>query len=102
MNWELMLSISALLISSLAAFYVRRSATEANRANNIGRLNALLALRVHYLELMQRQVDLVKVLGHLPSGLKAINDTYAELDTRLREVSREIDKQHAYIIGLYT
>src|SRR5690606_24544330 len=99
MNWELSLSAMALLAASLAALYARWSAREAKRSNDIGRLNALLALRTHYLALMRHQEHLAKVLSNSPAGLQAVHETYADLDTKLREVSREIDKQHAGIVG---
>lgn len=99
MNWELSLAALALLSSSLAALYARWSAKEAKKSNDIGRLNALLALRTHYLALMQHQSELAKILNNSPAGLKAVQNAYADLDTKLREVSREIDKQHAGIVG---
>ncbi len=102
MNWELLLAALALLASGLAALYARWSAAEARKANDIGRLNALLSLRTHYLALMQHQVDLAKFLQNSPGGLQAAQSAYADLDTKLREVNREIDKQHAGIIGLHT
>ena len=99
MNWELSLAALALLASSLAALYARWSAKEAKKSNDIGRLNALLALRTHYLELMQHQSELAKILNNSPAGFQAVQNDYADLDTKLREVSREIDKQHAGIVG---
>ena len=99
MNWELLLAGLALLASAFAALYARSSASEARKANDIGRLNALLALRSHYLSLLQNQAKLAEGLRHLPSGMQAVQDTYADLDTKLREVGREIDKQHASIIS---
>ncbi len=102
MNWELFLAAIGILESGMDALYARWSAAEAKRANNIGRLNALLALRTHYLALMQHQADLAKVLSGSPAGLQAVQNTAADLDTKLREVSREIDKHHAGIVGLHT
>lgn len=99
MSWELLLAVAAPVASVLAAWYARWSAAEAKKANDIGRLNALLALRTHYLALMQHQADLAKVLSSTPSGLQAVHGTYAALDTKLREVSREIDKCHAGFVG---
>lgn len=99
MDWQLSLAVLALLASGLAVLYARRSAKEAKKSNDIGRLNALLTLRTHYLALMQHQFELSKILSHSPSGLKAVRNTYADLDTKLREVNREIDKQHADIVG---
>ena len=71
MNWKLSLSAMALLAASLAALYARWSAREAKRSNDIGRLNALLALRTHYLALMRHQEHLAKVLSNSPAGLQA-------------------------------
>ena len=102
MNLELLLAALALLASGLAALYARWSAGEARKANDIGRLNALLALRTHYLALLRHQEDLAKILQSSPGGLQAVQNTYADLDTKLREVNREIDKQHAGIVGLHT
>lgn len=102
MNWELSLAALAALAASLAAMYARWSVREAKRSNDIGRLNALLALRTHYLALMQHQAELVKILSNSPAGLQAVHNSYADLDTKLREVSREIDKQHADIVGQNT
>ena len=48
-DWGLLLATLALLVSGLATFCARWSAAEAKKANDIGRLNALLALRTHYL-----------------------------------------------------
>lgn len=98
MNWDLSLAALALLASGLAALYARWSAREAKRANDIGRLNALLSLRAHYLALMQHQEKLTQVLSNSPNGLQAVRNTYADLDSKLREVNHEIEKQHADII----
>jgi hypothetical protein len=57
----------ALLASGLAALYVRWTVGEAKRANEIGRLNSLIALRSHYLELLRHQEKLSDVLKNLPS-----------------------------------
>ena len=102
MSWGLVLAALALLASGLAALYARWSAAEARKANDIGRLNALLALRTHYLALMQHQADMAEVLRHSPGGLQAAQGAYADLDTKLREVSGEIDKQHSSIVGSHT
>lgn len=99
MDWQLSLAVLALLASGLAVLYARRSAKEAKKSNDIGRLSALLALRIHYLALMQQQSELAKILNNSPGGLQAVHNAYADLDTKLREVCREIDKQHAGIVG---
>ena len=71
MTVEIPLAVLALLVSALAALYARWSAREAKKANDIGRLNALLALRTHYLALMDHQVKLAETMRGLPSGLEA-------------------------------
>jgi hypothetical protein len=96
---EMLLAVLALLVSGLAALYARWSAREARKANDIGRLNALLALRGHYLALMERQERLAKTLGSVPSGLRAAEKAYADLDGKLREVSVEIDTHHVNVVG---
>jgi hypothetical protein len=100
MYGEMMLAVLALLVSAVAALYARWTAQEAKKSNDMGRLNALLALRGHYLALLDHQTNLADTLRNLPSGLKAAHDTYADLDTKLREVSREIDTYHARLVGV--
>lgn len=81
MTWELLLATLALLVSALAALYARWSFAEAKKANDIGHLNALIALRTYYLSMIQHQADLVKTLDNLPSVLQSIQHAHAELDT---------------------
>ncbi len=100
MDWELFLAAVALLASGLAALYARWSANEAKAANDIGRLNALLALRSHYLALAEHEAKLVHTLGGSPSGLQAARSAFAELDSRLREVGRELDRYHAKLLDV--
>jgi len=95
MTLETAIALFALLVSLVAAVYARR-------ANDQSRLNALLALRTHYLALMDHQGKLAEFLSNLPSGLKAAQDSYADLDTKLREVSREIDTYHVSLVGSRT
>ena len=100
MSWESVLALLALLVAIAAALYARRAATEAKNANVLGRLNALLALRLHYLAQMENQGKLMQALDNVQSGRKAAEETCAGLDTKLREVSREIDACHARVIAL--
>lgn len=101
MNWELILAALALLAAGLAALYARWSVAEAKKANNIGRLNALLALRIHYLSLLEHQAKMANTLKDSPSGLQAVQSACADLDAKLRNVSAEIDKEHTNIVGSY-
>ena len=98
MTLDIPLAVLALLVSGLAALYARWSAREARRANDIGRLNALLAMRSHYLALMEHQARLADMLKELPSGLEAARKAYADLDDKLRDVNREIDTYHASLV----
>lgn len=97
--WNLSLTALALLASCLAAMFAGWSAREAKKSNDIGRLNALLALRTHYLALMQHQSEFAKIMNNQSAGLEAAMKAYADLDKKLGEVNREIDKQHAGIVG---
>lgn len=102
MTGEMLLALLALLISGLAALYARWSAREAKRANDIGRLNALLAMRSHYLALMDHQFKLAETLKGLPSGAIAAQQAYTELDGKLREVNCEIETYHTNLVGMRT
>lgn len=92
------ITLLAILISILAALYARSSAAEAKKANNIGRLNALVALRTHYLALSQYQVELAKILSVIPSGAQAAFESFENLDGKLRQVNAEIDRYHAVLV----
>lgn len=91
-------SIISALIALAAAWFSLRSASEARRANDIGRLNAMISLRSHYLELMKHEASLVDSFRDIPSGMRAIQTSYAELDGKLSEVVHEIEKCHAHLI----
>ncbi len=71
---------------------------ESKKANDIGRLNALLSLRTHYLALMEHQVKMADFLKNHPSGLQVAQNTYADLDQKLGEVSREINTYHTSLV----
>lgn len=86
-------ALVSMLIAMLSVIYARRSVNQARHANDIGRLNALLALRTHYLELMARQAELAKELQGT-SGENKANNAYADLDTELREVNQTIRRYH--------
>lgn len=83
----------------LSAIYSRWSAKEAKKANDIGRLNALLSFRKHYLELMQHQEKMTEVLKGSDSGMQAVREKYADLDSKLRQVSSELDQYHNKIVN---
>lgn len=88
----------AALVAALSALYARWSFKEARKANDIGRMNALLAFRQHYLQLMEHQTKLSSVLKETDSGMQAIRDKNAELDMKLREISKEIENYHSKVV----
>ncbi|MDM5103733.1 hypothetical protein [Aeromonas salmonicida] len=92
------ISLVAGLIAVVAVVYARRSAKEAERANNMGRLNALLSFRAHYLELMQHQEKMADVLRHSSSGMEAVSARYADLDLKLRQVATELERYHVKVV----
>ena len=51
---------------------------------------------------MQHQANLAEVFRESQNGLQAAQNTYADLDTKLREVSREVDKLHVSIVSSHT
>jgi hypothetical protein len=92
------ISIIAVIVAFISAFYAWRSAKEAKKANDIGRLNALFAIRAHYLERMEHKIRIAEMLKGFEGGKKADNE-YAELDFKLREVHREIEGYHEKVVS---
>lgn len=88
----------AVLVAGLAALYARWSVKEAKKANDIGRLNALLAIRAHYLELMAQKGRIAEQLKGMKGAEKAY-EAYAGLDSKLREVNKAIDEYHEKVVG---
>lgn len=79
----LSISILALMSAFLTALYARWASVQAQRANDIGRLNALLASRQHYLELMDTQASAAQVHRASPSIALAARAAYDALDEKL-------------------
>lgn len=98
MDTSTVIAILSALIAALSALYARWSAKEAIKANDIGRMNALLSFRKHYLELMANQEKIGETLKYSQSGSKAVMDEYAELDKKIREVGIELDKYHNKVV----
>jgi hypothetical protein len=92
-------TILALLISLLSALYARRALNESKKANDIGRLNSLLALRVHYLQLMEHQHKVAELMPSNSKGMQSVRNTYCELDGKLREVNSQIDSYHNKVVS---
>ncbi|MER2491268.1 hypothetical protein [Catenovulum sediminis] len=98
METSLLVSIIALVAGSLSALYARWSANQAKRANDIGRLNALLAMKEHYLKLIEHQYKLAETLPSSSSGMQAVREKVADLDTSLREVNDQITSYHDRVV----
>lgn len=90
-------AIIALLTAALSALYARWSAIEAKKSNDIGRLKALLAFRAHYLELMSQNGRIAEQLQGMKGAEKAY-EAYADLDSKLREINKEIAEYHSIVI----
>jgi peptidoglycan hydrolase CwlO-like protein len=91
-------AILSSLVAILSALYARWSAKEARRANDIGRLNTLLSFQNQYLELMQQQAKIAAVLENSNSGMQAVKNKHAELDSKLREINSELEHYHSKIV----
>tara|TARA_R110000823_G_C15939594_1_gene500307 strand:+ start:515 stop:814 length:300 start_codon:yes stop_codon:yes gene_type:complete len=84
------ITVISVLVAILSALYARRSATIARQSNDIGRLNSLLSLRAHYLELLGKKDQLVTEVGE-EEGAAAVVRALAHIDSRLREVNDELE-----------
>ncbi len=83
-------AIISLLVAVWSVLYARRSAAIARQSNDIGRLNSLLSLRVHYLELLAKKDQLVKDVGE-KEGAAGVIRAIAHIDSRLQEVNDELE-----------
>ncbi|AXF84476.1 hypothetical protein DTO96_100184 [Ephemeroptericola cinctiostellae] len=92
------IAIFTTLAAPLSALYAFWSAKEARKANDVGRLNALLAFRQHYIELIEQQIKLAEVLQTSPSGLEAVQNEHANLDSKLREINQQINSYHYKVV----
>ena len=93
------IAVIAVLFAALSALYSRWSAKEAIKANDIGRLNELLSFRQHYLELKQNQQKMAEILNSSDSGMQAVREKHADLDSKLREVGSELEQYHSKVIS---
>ena len=100
MTWGTVLAVLALLVSIATAVFVWRGARTAERANHLSRLNILFALKIYYQAQFQHQGELAKSLANMVGGREA-EKACGELDTKLREVTREIDKYHTQVICMH-
>ncbi|ELA7386396.1 hypothetical protein Q9F31_001449 [Vibrio alginolyticus] len=101
MEVSVVISVLALIASCLSALYSRWSVKQASRANDIGRLNALLALKEHYLRLLEKQhgVKINPRQDELHSKAFLYNvKKGSELEIKLREVNEQINSYHKKVI----
>ncbi|MEZ9388861.1 hypothetical protein AB4181_16975 [Vibrio lentus] len=95
---SLVVSILALIAACLSALYARWSANQAKRANDIGRLNALLTMKEHYLKLIEHQCKIAENLQSSSSGMQSVRERVGELDGKLREVNEQISSYHVKVV----
>ena len=93
-----LISIIAILVASLSALYSRYAYKEAQKSNNLSRLNSLLSFRKHYLELIEHQYKLAETLPSGSKGMQMTIDSCANLDSKLREISKEIELYHNKVV----
>ena len=93
------IAIVAAIIAFLSAYYARRAINEAKKANELSRMNALLSFRKHYLELMEHQVKMAEVIKTSESGMQAVREKYADLDSKLREIHDELEPYHTKVVA---
>ena len=91
-------AIGAILVSLLSAIYARWTWSEAIKANNISRVNSLLALKQHYSELMKKEHE--KSKAWLEGNENKVGDSYieaclaaaADYQQKVRQVSEQLEK----------
>lgn len=97
MNWQAVLAILAVVISTVAAWYARIATTEAKKGNELSRLNGLIGLRSHYMELAHGTAENIKVLTG-ESTRESAQIALKILNQKLHEVSYEIDGYHDALV----
>lgn len=92
------ISIISAVIAVLSAIFAGWTIKEAKKGNDLARLNSLLSFRTHYLQLMEHQHKLAELMPPQSSGMQSIRDTYADLDSKLREINTQIELYHNKIV----
>lgn len=87
-----------MLISGLSALYARWATNEAKKSNDIGRLNSLLALRTHYLQLIEHQLKIAKLMPDGSTGIDIAEATCANIEEKLKEVNLQINNYHNKVV----
>lgn len=87
----------AALFSLLSAVYANRTWQEAKRSNDLSRLNLLLALKQHYSELMQLELDKSSAWMDGKGNKRgdgyteACSNAYADYQQKYREISARLE-----------
>jgi hypothetical protein len=92
------ISIIAVVVAALSALYARWAVKEAKKANELNRFKALLDLKSGYLTEMENQMRVAKDWGKDDSFTKACRDKFADVDTKHREVCKELDVYHSRLV----
>ena len=92
------IAIISAAIAFLSAGFAAWTIYEARKGNNLSRLTSLLEFRKHYLELMENEHKKAEFLPKQSSGMQSVHNTYAELDSKLRDVNNQIDLYHNQVI----
>lgn len=92
------IAVVSAIVAFLSAYYARHTINEAKKANELSRMNALLSFRKHYLELMEHQTKMAEVLKTSDSGMQAVREKYADLDSKLREIHKELEPYHSKVV----
>lgn len=92
------ISIISAVIAVFSAIFAGWTIKEAKKGNDLARLNSLLSFRTHYLQLMEHQHKLAELTLPQSSGMQSIRDTYADLDSKLRDVNTQIELYHNKIV----
>lgn len=80
---SIVMGVLALLVAGLSALYARWAVNEAKKANDIGRLNSLFALRAHYLQLMDHQLKIAEIMPNGSEGFNKAETVYEKIEMHL-------------------
>lgn len=92
------IALISLVIAVLAWLASRKSAQEAKKANDIGRMNALLALQMHYKDRIKHQEAICASMKGQVSFQQAARDEVEVLEEKSKEVDAAIKKMHEKVV----
>lgn len=82
---------SRLLVSVPAAVFSWRLAA---RANHLGRIKALIALRRHYFDMFRLEVEFVERNRNRPGAIRAAAESAAAVADRMRQIDARLAAHH--------